>query len=492
MNESDPRRWLMLATLLSATFMSGFDANAVNVALPSLHRELGAGSAALELVIGGYLFTYASFLITSGRLGDIFGHRRLFMAGMAGFAVTSLLCGLAQSSSQLVVARLLQGATAAAMVPQVIALIAATFPAKDRARAFSWLGVVIGVAGVCGQVLGGVLLDANLFGWTWRPIFFVNVPIGAVTLVLAARLIPSVGPSAQRPKLDPGGAVLISGALALALVPLSIGRQEGWPAWAWACLAAAVPALALALWWERRQTAPLVNLALFRRRSLNIGLLMYVAFMSFFVSMTFALSLLLQSGLGLSPLRAGLTFAPFALLAMVAALFSQKVTALLGQRALTVGALLSSLGMFGLGLEMVVLHGGITAWWMQLPLCVIGLGNGLMLPLFVGVTMSDVRPTEAGSASGLLTTTQQFSGALGLAAMGAVFFAVLGSRTSADGYASSAASVMWIGMGLLLVLAALTLTIPVHRPEPAERSEIREPEPEPEREPAPEPSEAVV
>ncbi|WP_261559449.1 MFS transporter [Frankia tisae] len=317
MDENDPRRWPMLATLLSATFMPGFDANAVNVALPSLHRELGAGSAALELVIGGYLFTYASFLITSGRLGDIFGHRRLFMTGMAGFAVTSLLCGLAQSPTQLVVARLLQGATAAAMVP------------------------------------------------------------------------------------------------------LSIGRQKGWPVWAWACLIAAVPTLALALGWERRQAAPLVNLALFQRRSLGIGLLMYVAFMSFFVSMTFALSLLLQSGLGLSPLAGGLTFVPFALLAMVAAPLSEKITARLGQRALTVGALLSSLGMFGLGLEMVVLHGDITAAWMQLPLCVIGLGNGLMLPLFVGVTMSDVKPAEAGSASGLLTTTQQFSGALGLAVMGA-------------------------------------------------------------------------
>lgn len=457
MHEADPRRWLMLATVLSATFMSGFDANAVNVALPSLHRELHAGPAALELVVGGYLFTYATLLTTSGRLGDVFGHRRLFLAGMAGFAATSLLCGLAQSSTQLVVARMLQGVTAAAMVPQVIAIVTATFPARDRARAFSWLGVVIGVSGVCGQTLGGLLVDASLFGWTWRPIFFVNLPVGALTLILAARLIPATGPGERRTTLDPVGTVAISGSLALALVPLSIGRQENWPVWSWVCLGAAVPALAGALCWERRQSAPLVDLALFRRRSLRIGLLMYVAFMASFTSMTFALALLVQTGLGLRPLAAGLTFAPFAVLAMVAALLSGRVVAWLGRRALTAGALLSSLGMLGLGLELTILRGDVTALWLQAPLSLIGLGNGLMLPLFVGVTMSDVHPRETGSVSGLLTTTQQFSGALGLAAVGAVFFAVLGDRGDAGAYSSATAAVVWIGLALFLCLAGLTL-----------------------------------
>jgi MFS family permease len=170
-----------------------------------------------------------------------------------------------------------------------------------------------------------------------------------------------------------------------------------------------------------------------------------VAFMAFFASMTFALSLLLQTGLKLSPLDAGLTFAPFAALAMVAALASRQVTARIGNRALTLGAILSSLGMLGLALEMQFLGGGINAFWMQAPLCAIGLGNGLMLPLFITVAMSSVRPDEAGSVSGLLTTVQQFSGALGLAAIGAVFFAQLGTGTSAADYSLAAEPVMWIG-----------------------------------------------
>ena len=464
MSDSPTRPWLMLGTVLSATFMSGFDANAVYVALPSLHREFHAGAAELELVVAGYLVSFAALLVTCGRLGDLLGHRRLFLAGLAGFALTSLLCGLARSPIELVVGRFLQGATAAAMVPQVIAMISTVFPEKDRPRAFSWLGVVIGIGGICGQVLGGLLVGADLFGWTWRPIFFVNVPIGVIALIMARQLIPRGEPTQrsalQLARFDPVGVIAVTGALALALIPLSVGQQEDWSAWTWACLAASVPVLALALVWERRQAMPLVDFRLFRRRSLNVGLLMYVAFMSFFVSMTFALSLLLQTGLRLSPLKAGLTFAPFAALAMVAALASPAVKARLGQRGLTLGAIISCLGMLGLGLEMQFLGGDINALWMQLPLCVVGIGNGLMLPLFLSVAMSGVRPQEAGSVSGLLTTVQQFSGALGLAGIGAVFFALLGTGTSAARYSAAAESVMWIGMALLAALALLTLLIP--------------------------------
>ena len=274
------RRWLMLPVVLIAMFMTQFDLYVVNVALPLLQHDLQAGQGALELIVGGYAFVYASGLITGGRLGDLFSYRRLFLAGMVAFAVASLLCGLSDSPGQLVAARLLQGLTAAAMVPQVLALITAVFPPAERARSLSWFGVTMGVGAVAGQVLGGVLLNLNVFGLGWRVIFFVNVPVALATLVLAYRLLPRLR-GTHRPKLDPLGALGISGSLALVLVPLTLGRTEGWPAWTFICLAASAPAMAVSLRWEqilaRRGGQPLLNLELFADLAFDQGLVINVA-----------------------------------------------------------------------------------------------------------------------------------------------------------------------------------------------------------------------
>src|SRR5882757_526245 len=221
----DPRRWLMLPVVLTAMFMAGFDIWAVNVAAPSLQRDLHVSDAALQLIVGGYAFMYASGMVTGGRLGDLLGYRRLFMIGVAAFAVASLLCGLAQSPAELVVARLLQGLTGAAMVPQVLALITATFPPQERSRALAWFGVTMGLAFVSGQILGGLLLQANVLGLGWRAIFLVNVPVGAATLIAAAIVVPHAR-SHRRPRLDPLGAAGVSGSVALALVPLTLGHDE--------------------------------------------------------------------------------------------------------------------------------------------------------------------------------------------------------------------------------------------------------------------------
>src|SRR6185295_14834655 len=209
----------MLPVVLLTMFMAGFDIWVVNVAAPSLQRDLHVSDAALQLIVGGYAFMYASGMVTGGRLGDLVGYRRMFMTGVAAFAVASLLCGLARSPAELVGARLLQGLAGAAMVPQVLALITATFPVPERSRALAWFGVTMGLAFVSGQILGGLLLQADVFGLGWRAIFLVNVPVGAA---------------------------------ALALVPLTLGHDEGWPAWTWACLAACVPVFALTLAWERK------------------------------------------------------------------------------------------------------------------------------------------------------------------------------------------------------------------------------------------------
>jgi MFS family permease len=358
------------------------------------------------------------------------------------------------------------------MVPQVIALITASFPVGERPRALSWLGVVIGLGGICGQVLGGALLDVNAFGLTWRPIFLINVPIGLLTVTLGASLIPRRAPGAAartgRPQLDLVGAVGISAALAFALVPLVLGKQEGWPAWAWLLLAASVPAMAASLWWERRLARgggePLVDLRLFRVPGLAIGLTINFAFMAFFISMMFVLSILLQTGLGLTPLRAGLAFAPFAVLAMVTSITSRRLVPRLGTSILTLGGLVSMAAMLMLAIEMQALGGNFGALWLQLPLCVMGVGNGLMLPMLVGAVLAGVRPVQAGAVSGVLTTTQQFAGAVGVAAIGALFFAFLGTVPSRGGYVSAANDAIWVDLGLLVVLVALTFLL--RRPRP--------------------------
>ena len=245
---------LLLPVILAAFFMYGFDGNVVNVALPAIRSDLGAGAAALELVVGGYVFSYATGLVLGGRLGDLLGRRRMFLAGVAAFTLTSMLCGLAQSPVQLVLARMLQGLTAAAMVPQVLALITTVIPTEQRPRALAWFGVTGGLSGVCGQLLGGLLLGADVFGLGWRAIFFINLPVGLVLFALASALLPAATAS-DRPALDGIGALGVSGSLALALVPLILGREEGWPVWIWVLLVASVPAFWAALVWERRLAA---------------------------------------------------------------------------------------------------------------------------------------------------------------------------------------------------------------------------------------------
>lgn len=466
--KEDQRRWLMLAVVLSATFMYAFDLNVVNVALPSLQHDLRAGPMALELVVGGYAFTYAAGLVTGGRLGDLFGYRRMFLTGMAAFTVASLLCGLSASPAQLVAARLLQGLTAAVMVPQVLAIITATFHPAERTRALAWFGVTGAVSGVAGQVLGGLMLDADIVGLGWRAIFLVNLPVGAVVLGAARRLLVR-GTTGRRPSLDPVGVVGISGALALALVPLTLGRSQGWPAWTWTALAASVPAMTLALGYERRLArrggSPLVDLSLFGSRAFSAGIGIAVAFMAFFVSSIFVMSLLLQSGLGLSPLAGGMSFGPFCLAAVGTALAGRKLIARYGAPAvIRAGCAISATGTTLLGSALAAQGGSVAIGWLVAGLGIIGAGNSLILTAYLGATLSAVRPDQAGLASGTLNTIQQFAGSLGLAVIGAVFFALVGDHPGPAQYAHGTEAVAWISLALVAAMAALTTLLPRKAP----------------------------
>lgn len=452
-------RWLALPVVLIAMFMAQFDLYGVNVSLPLLHHDLRAGQAAMELIVAGYAFMYASGLIAGGRLGDMFGHRRLFVGGTIAFVVTSLLAGLSQNAAELVVCRLLQGLTAAAMVPQVLATISAIFPPDERPRALSWFGVVIGGGAVAGQVLGGLLLDADIAGLTWRPIFLINVPIGLVAAALAARMLPRAQ-SAARPKLDPLGTLLVSGGVALILIPLSLGQSEHWAPWIWACLAASPLVIAAALLWERRLLTaggqPFLDLRLFQDRAFNWGITANVAAFGAFFSLVFTLALVLQSGLGLSPLQAGLTFGPLGLAFAVASIVAKSLIARYGNKVITAGLVIVSGGLLALIIEVHVSAGSTTVTELAIPMAVIGLGNGTSVPALIGAVMAAIRVKQAGAAVGVLTTSQQFASAVGIAALGSVFFAVLGTKTGVGAYAGA---LQWSALGsLILAVAATAIT----------------------------------
>ena len=459
----DPRRWLMLPVVLTAMFMAGFDIWAVNVAAPSLQRDLHVSDAALQLIVGGYAFMYASGMVTGGRLGDLFGYRRMFMIGVISFAAASLLCGLAQSSTELVAARLVQGLTGAVMVPQVLALITATFPVHERSRALAWFGVTLGAGFVSGQILGGGLIEANIFGLGWRSIFLVNVPVGVLALVAAGLVVPHAW-AQRRPRLDPLGALGVSASIALALVPLTLGRDEGWPPWAWASLAAALPMLALTVAWERRlgrrNGEPLLDLPLFRNRTFSAGLLVNFGLVFFFASFMFVLTLLLQAGLGQPPLRAGIEALPMAAAFTLMSILSPRFSARLGPRSITLGAAIATVGTIGLALTGAHYGAHLTGWDLAPATVLIGLGQGIALPLLIGAVLAHVRPERAGAAAGILTTTQQFGAASGIAIIGAIFYSVLGAAPARGTFVSGMVVAMTVSAALLAVAAAATLLLP--------------------------------
>jgi EmrB/QacA subfamily drug resistance transporter len=449
--------------ILAALFMAQFDLYVVNVAAPSLEHDLHAGPAALQLIVAGYGFTYASGLITGGRLGDVFGQRRMFLAGTLAFTIASLLCGLAQSPGELVATRLLQGLAGAVMVPQVLALITKTFPAAERVQALSWFGVTIGAGAVAGQVLGGALLEVNLLGLGWRVIFLVNVPIGLAAAALAYWLLPKAS-SAARPALDPIGAVAVAVSVGLLLVPLVLGRAEGWPAWAWVSLAAAIPVMIAALTWERslsrRGGQPMLDLALFGNRTFARGLLVNVTIFGAFFSFMFVLTLVLQTGLGLTPLQAGLTFTPLGLAFSIAAIAAQRLVARHGARVIITGTFIVAVGLIALLADLHASGPATSAPRLIGPLVLIGLGNGTAVPALIGAVLAGARVQDAGAASGVLTTSQQFASAAGVAALGSIFFQLVGTSHGTGAYARALEYVAVIDLALVIIAAGLSLLLP--------------------------------
>jgi EmrB/QacA subfamily drug resistance transporter len=449
------RRWWVLAIVVAAQFMFGVDAFIVNVAIPTIAIELHTSSAQIEAVIAIYLIAYATLVVTGGRLGDIYGTKNVFMAGVFGFTLTSLWCGLAQSGPELIVARLAQGATAAMMVPQVLATIHPLFPDGSRGRAFGIYGIVLGLAGAAGFALGGVLVTSDLAGLGWRAVFFVNVPSGLIIIALAWWIVPSV-PRRVGTRLDaPGAIVLFCGLLCL-IGPLLFGHDLHWTPWIWLVMTAGVAVIAAFLRFERwvasRGGMPLIDLALLSDAAFMRGL--YAAFFFFFANLSFYLvmTMFMQKALHIPPLQAGLVFVPLALTFVVASRHSGVRARHRGTLVLIEGCAVQIAGIAVLAL---------TVAWIEAPsvsilaliLAIFGYGQGLVMAPLSGVVLSTVNPASAGAGAGMYGTTTQIANASGVAAIGAVFFAV-GATQSAR--SALFASLALFALSIIACVAFLT------------------------------------
>jgi EmrB/QacA subfamily drug resistance transporter len=418
-----------ITVVLVGVLLAMVDFFIVNVALPTIDADLHASQALLELVVSGYASAYALLLVLGGRLGDSIGRKRLFLAGMAAFTLTSLACGLAPTALVLVVCRVAQGASAAMMVPQVLATIQAATAGERRARALGRYGATGGLAAVLGQLLGGLLVSANIDGLGWRPIFLVNVPIGIVGLILANRYVPDTR-HGNPATIDGPGTVLLGVTVLALLIPLTEGRSLGWPAWTIALLAMApvfaAACAAVEIRSERAGRTPLVPPSLLRHASMRRGLLLALPFFAGFGAFMFCYALLAQQGLHDSALAAGAVLVPMGVVFLAASLSTSRLLTRFGTRVLAAGALLQAAGLAITGVT-VYLGWPHLALAALLPgLVVAGFGQGLVMSPLFGVVLSDVPPAEAGAGSGVLTTTQQTALALGVATLGSMFLSMAG------------------------------------------------------------------
>lgn len=455
--------WLGLSVLLLAGFVTIFDLFVVNVAIPSMQADLEASFSQIGFIVAGYELAFGVLLITGGRLGDMLGRRRLFVAGMAGFTLASVLCGLAPGAGYLIGARVLQGLAAALLFPQVYASIRVNFDGSDSRRAFGLLGMTLGLAAIAGQVLGGWLVYADLFALGWRSIFLINVPIGLFAIVAARHIPESRAP--QQAALDWPGVCLVSGGLVLLLVPLIEGPSLGWPAWAWASLAAAAVLLAgFCKQQEKRRKSgrlPLVDMSLLGQRRFAVGALLVLLIYSTASSFFLCFALLVQSGFGLDPFVAGSIFAPCSVGFVLASLTAPRLVARWGARAIVAGALVYAVSL-GLLIAQVKLAGADLAPSHLIPLlAVAGAGQGLIMTPLLNLVLGFVDEARAGMAAGVIATVQQVGAAFGVAVVGILFATALTAHSGAakaSQYASAFAAGMFYNL-IAALLACLLLLI---------------------------------
>jgi EmrB/QacA subfamily drug resistance transporter len=448
----------MVFILLAGAFLPIMDFFITNVALPSIDASLHASAAELELVIAGYGVAYAALLVLGGRLGDRYGRRRVFLGALVGFVVASAVCGIAPTVGVLIAARIVQGATAALLIPQVLATFHHTLEHERKARALALYGATSGIAAVVGQLVGGLLVSANIAGTSWRPIFLVNVPIGLIVLVVATRIVPDTR-SEHPVGVDLPGTVLFAATLTALLVPLTEGHSLGWPWWTWVMIALAVVLGAITFVVERRAEQrgeiPLLPPSLLRLPSMSRGLVMVFAFSIGFGAFMFVFALTVQDGLHEDALHGGLAILPMAVLFFLGSVFAPRLIGRFGRAALSVGAVIQLTGLASL--VGVVVHGwpNVGLWDMAVPLALSGAGQSMLFTGLFRSVLADVPTHLGGVGSGVLITLQQSGLALGVATLGTLYIARAEHNT-----AHAFATVEAVQIAIIALLAVGVAALP--------------------------------
>jgi len=455
----DPRRWLSLVVVLVATFLGILNTFLVNVAIPSIQYGLHATFSEAQFILAGYTLAYAVLLTTGGRLGDLYGRKRLFLLGIGSFTIASAFCGVAQNAVLLILFRVLQGGAAALMIPQVFSIIQVSLLPEERGTAFGLYGATAGLAAILGPVVGGILLHANILGLEWRTIFFINVFIGMIAIVAALFLVrESHGSSSGG--FDVVGVVLISGGLFLLVYPLILGPKTGWPVWTSLCLLCSLPIFILFAFYEHWRTTrghlPLVAISLFRKPSFVVGILIVLLFYGGSAALFLVLPYYVQSGLGLSALTSGFAFLALGLGFVLASATAPRLVPKMGRGVLTLGACTMLLG-YVLLIPLAQQMGHAFSFFSLLPvLFVEGLGQGILTAPLITTVLTGIQSRDVGTASGTLTTVQQIANTLGVALIGIVFFTALGSHgTYVDAFVTSLFVMIGLGVAIFLLVFLL-------------------------------------
>ncbi|MEU7867112.1 MFS transporter [Dactylosporangium sp. NPDC049140] len=430
----------VLPALLTVTFLTALDFFIVNVAMPAIQLDLRAGPAALQWMVAGFGLALAAGLITGGRLGDLYGRRRVLTAGLIVFTAASVLCGVAPVAGALVAGRVLQGAGAALLMPQTLAILRTAVPAPEQPRAFARYALTLGLGAVFGQVVGGLLIKADLFGLDWRACFLINLPVGIAALVML-RSVPESRGSGTR--LDLAGAALVTAALVALVLPLIQGREHGWPVWTWMSLGLAAVLFAAFVRLQRYRQQPLVDLRIFRGRSFGAGLVAVQAFWMGQASFFLVLALYLQTGRGLSALESGAVFMAVGAGYLLTSMRAHRIAARLGRASVALGAVVMAAG-----LGAMALAAGAGLGWLLPGLALEGLGMGLALAPLTTFALSAVPAEHTGAASGVLSTVNQTGNALGVALIGIVFYR---AATITEGFRASMVALVVLELALALL-----------------------------------------